>query len=155
MLPFQKELAEFCSILNKNHVAYMVIGGIAVNLHGFTRATGDADIWYLPTELNFNNLIKSIQDFGFDTSDLERLESYENQGFIRVPLERFSIELLSMIDGNIEFNTAWQRTEKLIINDVSIPVMGYEDLIQNKIMTRRPKDMEDIKQLERRRNLGN
>lgn len=155
MLPFQKELAEFCSILNKNQVEYMVIGGIAVNLHGYTRATGDADIWYLPTEKNFRNLIRSIQTFGYDTGDLERLENYHTKGFIRIPLERFSIELLSIIDGNIEFSAALQRAEKIVIDGISIPVMGYDDLIQNKIMSRRSKDMEDIKQLERRRNLGN
>lgn len=31
-------------------------------------------------------------------------------------------------------------------------LIGYDDLIQNKIMSRRAKDLEDIAQLERRKN---
>jgi hypothetical protein len=36
-----KEAVEFLSLLNKNKVKYLIIGGVAVNIHGYTRATGD------------------------------------------------------------------------------------------------------------------
>lgn len=30
---------------NKNQVDYMLVGGYAVNFHGYIRATGDLDLW--------------------------------------------------------------------------------------------------------------
>lgn len=33
-----KEAADFLSLLNNNNVQYIIIGGVAVNVHGFTRA---------------------------------------------------------------------------------------------------------------------
>lgn len=29
----------------KNNLHYIMVGGFAVNLHGFNRTTGDLDIW--------------------------------------------------------------------------------------------------------------
>jgi hypothetical protein len=38
------------------------------------------------------------------------------------------------------------------VGDVTIKVIGYDYLIQNKIKSRRPKDILDIQELEKRRN---
>lgn len=34
--------------LNKNEVEYLVVGGYAVNFHGYRRTTGDIDLWIKP-----------------------------------------------------------------------------------------------------------
>lgn len=39
-----KEAVGFLSLLNKNKVKYLIIGRAAVNIHGYTRTTGDLDI---------------------------------------------------------------------------------------------------------------
>lgn len=31
--------------LNKSNVKYLVVGGYAVNFHGYHRTTGDIDLW--------------------------------------------------------------------------------------------------------------
>jgi len=49
-----KEAVEFLKLLNQNGVEYLIIGGAAVNIHGYTRATGDLDIWYNPSTENLN-----------------------------------------------------------------------------------------------------
>ena len=36
---------DFITLLNKYEVEYLVIGGYAVALYGYVRATGDIDIW--------------------------------------------------------------------------------------------------------------
>ncbi len=38
------DFAEFLSLLNKNKVRYLLIGGYAVGIHGFVRATNDMDV---------------------------------------------------------------------------------------------------------------
>ncbi len=50
---FEQTLAE----LNGAKIRYLLIGGVAVNLHGFSRATGDLDILI---SLNTNNLKKFV-----------------------------------------------------------------------------------------------
>ena len=67
-----EEVEHFFKLMNENEVEYLIIGGVAVNIHGYSRATGDLDIWYNPTAKNFERLLKTISAFGYDTSDLEK-----------------------------------------------------------------------------------
>jgi hypothetical protein len=46
------DFKEFLRLLNSNKVGYLVIGGYAVNYHGFSRATADLDIWIAITPDN-------------------------------------------------------------------------------------------------------
>ena len=148
-----KEVKVFLELLNKSKVQYMIIGGVAVNVHGYTRATGDLDIWYNSTKVNYINLLKAINEFGYDTTEIENAINDPLKTFIRVPLESFYVELLAIIDGKLDYDKVYARTYDFNIDDnLIVKVIGYDDLIQNKIMSRRAKDLEDIAQLERRRN---
>ena len=147
-----KEVKVFLELLNKSKVQYMIIGGVAVNVHGYTRATGDLDIWYNPTKENYINLLKAINEFGYDTTEVENAINDPLKTFIRVPLQSFYVELLAIIDGKLDYDQVYARTYDFKIDDdLIVKVIGYDDLIQNKIMSRRVKDLEDIAQLERRR----
>ncbi len=157
---YRKDLDDFCGILNQHRVDYLIIGGLAVNFHGFQRATGDIDIWYHPTQANFDKLLRAIEVFGFDTSEIRQGQTTDAKGFIRLLLDRYSIELLSNIDGKFSFEDAIAASESLTIINHEAKVLGYDHLVQNKIMARRPKDLEDVRQLEIRRqaregNTGN
>jgi Nucleotidyl transferase of unknown function (DUF2204) len=150
--PYRKDLDAFCEHMNRVGVEYLIIGGLAVNYHGFQRATGDIDIWYNPSKENYDKLVSAIQSMGFETSDIENQKYYKVKGVIRLPLERYTIELLSIIDGKFTFLEAYQKGESFKIIAAIGKVMSYEYLIENKIMARRPKDLEDIRQLEIRKN---
>ena len=39
------DFKEFLKLLGSNGVEYLLIGGYAVNLHGYVRTTNDLDIW--------------------------------------------------------------------------------------------------------------
>jgi Nucleotidyl transferase of unknown function (DUF2204) len=147
---YRKDLDVLCSILNQNQVEYMIVGGLAVNYHGFQRATGDIDIWYNPNEVNYEKLLKSIRNFGFETTDLEDQKYYKVKGVINLPLERFTIQFLSIIHGKFSFEDAYRQAEVFKVVEHKGKVMSYDYLIKNKIMARRPKDLEDIRQLELR-----
>lgn len=151
----ETEVKEFFSILNRNEVEYLVIGGAAVNIHGYSRATGDLDIWYNPTRKNFLVLLKSINEFGFDTTELSKVTEIESKGFIRLPLQSFYLELLGIIDGKMKFEDVFKKVFTFDLDGVNVKVIGYDELIQNKLMARRAKDLEDITQLERAKELKN
>lgn len=40
-----KDFKEFLKSLNSNSVEYLLIGGYAVSIYGYIRATNDLDIW--------------------------------------------------------------------------------------------------------------
>jgi phage replication-related protein YjqB (UPF0714/DUF867 family) len=70
---FDQHHQEFLKILNHHQVAYLLIGGMAVNLYGYNRGTGDLDIWIGGSGENKIRLVAAINDFGYDTSDYEKI----------------------------------------------------------------------------------
>jgi hypothetical protein len=67
-------LLTVCSVLNKHGVDYLVVGGIAVTLHGYFRhsiaSNGvvsdkiDLDIWYNPTYSNYFKVLEALEELG-------------------------------------------------------------------------------------------
>ncbi len=155
MYLFDTEVQKFLSLLNKNGVEYLVVGGFAVNYHGYMRNTGDLDVWWNPTDQNFRKLIASIEEFGFDTGEIRGLEKYDHiKSLIRLPLQdNFDIELLSIIDGRFSFIEAASVAETTTIMDVTVPIINYTFLIRNKLGAHRAKDLHDVGELEKIRQI--
>jgi predicted nucleotidyltransferase len=61
---FNNDFKDFILYLNQYEVEYIVVGGYAVIIRGYSRSTGDIDIWVNKTEENFIKLQKAIKVFG-------------------------------------------------------------------------------------------
>ena len=61
---FNSDFAEFICLLENHHVAYILVGGYSVILHGYPRTTGDMDIWVRPNKENYQMLKKCFYEFG-------------------------------------------------------------------------------------------
>jgi predicted nucleotidyltransferase len=59
--------------------------------------------------------------------------------------------LLPFLDGKGDFKTIKQRADSITVEGLEIPVISYNDLIACKANVHRAKDLEDIAQLERRK----
>lgn len=55
---FDEELLDFFRALQEHHVKYIMVGGYAVNFHGYPRYTGDIDLWLNDTIENRQQLRK-------------------------------------------------------------------------------------------------
>ena len=53
---FNDDFKDFILYLNQNEVEYIIVGGYAVIIRGYSRSTGDIDIWVNKTEENFSNI---------------------------------------------------------------------------------------------------
>lgn len=42
---FNKDFLEYLKFLNVHSVQYVLVGGMAVNIHGYRRSTGDMDLF--------------------------------------------------------------------------------------------------------------
>lgn len=68
-----------CSILIKNNVEYLIVGGTAIALYGYFRwsldTTGkisgkyDLDIWYNPTYPNYFKLLNALEELGQEVTE--------------------------------------------------------------------------------------
>jgi hypothetical protein len=63
----------------------------------------------------------------------------------RVPAR---VDLLLSIPG-AEFATAWDRRVDLTVEGVTVRVIGREDLLANKRAAGRPRDLKDVRAIER------
>ena len=61
---FNPDFTDFINCLNQNNVEYILVGGYAVILRGYSRSTGDLDIWVNKTNENFIRLQKALKAFG-------------------------------------------------------------------------------------------
>ncbi|MEO6637935.1 MAG: hypothetical protein ABIN25_06640 [Ginsengibacter sp.] len=68
---FDTDLINFWKSLNQHDVKYIMIGGFAVNLHGFLRTTADVDLWLKNEIQNRKNIGKALKLFGYENISFE------------------------------------------------------------------------------------
>jgi len=69
---FNPDFRDFLLSLSKVDVEYILVGGYAVILRGYSRSTGDMDIWVNKTEDNFEKLQLAFQDFGLPAEAINK-----------------------------------------------------------------------------------
>lgn len=69
--------------LDRRKIRYMVIGGIAVNIHGYSRATGDLDIMLSFEKNNIKRFIEFVNALGFNPKIRVRIEELGDQEKIK------------------------------------------------------------------------
>lgn len=132
-------------------IEFLLIGGYAVNYHGYPRFTMDMDIWLKPDNENKLRFVSFLQDQGFSRESIDHLKGLDfntAQSFHMGELET-RIDFLTKISGSVEFNEAYARCSKLPLAGKLVPIIQYEDLIVNKMMSGRPQDKADIDQLQK------
>jgi hypothetical protein len=58
---YDEELLNFWRCLNTSKVQYIMVGGFATNLHGYSRFTADVDIWLKDTKDNRKALRAALE----------------------------------------------------------------------------------------------
>jgi predicted nucleotidyltransferase len=139
------------STLLKNEVQFIVVGGYAVNYHGYRRTTGDIDLLIKPD--NGNNktqIIASLRNLGIEEGVLKTLEqlNFEEALVFIDGEEPFKIDFITKISG-VNFDDAWASKIEATYDNLSIPFLNYNHLILSKISTNRAKDKIDVEELQK------
>jgi len=91
---FLEQYIKALDCLNSNKVDYMVVGGFAVNVHGFTRSTTDIDIWIDLKKKNLERLLKAFVELGYNKENsVKAIEALRKSHMIKIPLDNTKIEL--------------------------------------------------------------
>ena len=144
---FSQDFREFIELLIKNKAEYMIVGGYAVGIHGHPRYTGDLDIWLNPTPQNAELILKSVNDFGFSSFKLNQADFTKPGNVIQLGYPPLRIDLLTEIDG-VTFDECFKNRKEVIIDDLKVNFIGYDDLLKNKKESGRPRDIDDIDHLK-------
>ena len=140
------DFKEFLRLLNANRVDYLLVGGYAVGLHGYPRATVDLDVWVRPTPVNAESVLQSLREFGFDAPVLESRLFIDPRSIVRFGVPPFRIEVMTSIDG-VEFDACRARAVEFDVEGVPVPVISLADLKINKRAAGRHKDLADLENL--------
>ena len=148
---FIEEHQEFLKALIKYEVNFMLIGGYAVIHYGYERTTGDMDVWLQTGNSNKDKLLKALKAFGITDEGIDELSKMDFTNplpvfFIGQKPKR--IDFVTLINNN-NFDEAVKQVNNFMFEDISIPVIHYNDLIRSKQNTGRLKDLADIEELEK------
>ena len=149
--------------LTNAEVEFVVIGGVAVGVHGFIRATKDLDIVPDPAPENLARLARvlteinaqhagladfSPEEFPHDPTDPAQLAEGAN---FRLETSLGPIDIMQWVAG-VESDLAYlelaPQALSVTFRDAQIRVCGLEHLRAMKRAASRPQDLEDLKRLD-------
>ncbi|MEW6087101.1 MAG: nucleotidyl transferase AbiEii/AbiGii toxin family protein [bacterium] len=144
-----KTYEELLEKLSENNIKYILVGGLAVDLCGFSRATEDVDILIESSKENINSLLKCLESFGEGSAKELKIEDFTpEEGCIRIN-EDFPLDIFTIMTGNT-YNDLLPYSEIFITeNKIEIRYLNKEGLIKLKKHSVRPKDQLDVKELKR------
>jgi|WetSurMetagenome_2_1015567.scaffolds.fasta_scaffold671642_1 hypothetical protein len=149
--PLPEDFKEFIDFLNANSVRYLLVGGWAVGLHGYPRATKDIDFLIAVDQKNLQKLKKALYEFHAPTIDMEHFKKPGN--FFRMGRAPVQIDIITEAAG-IDIKECYRRRMTINVEGTEILVISREDLIKNKRATGRIQDLADAQTLEKWKKTG-
>jgi hypothetical protein len=128
-----------------------MVGGYAINLHGFQRYTGDMDIWIEDTPTNRGNLRKAFIECGMgDYFMLDRIQFVPGWTDFQL-MNGLRLDIMATMKGLEEFtfSECLKMASTADIDEVEVPFLNINQLIDNKKAINRPKDQIDVIELEK------
>ncbi len=158
----EKELLSVFKALNETGVRYLVVGGVAVVLHGHLRFTGDLDLVVQLTPSNVALAVNALERLGFKSrlpipaaslaDPTLRASWIEEKGMVVFPLwspAAPGLQIDIFVSEPFPFVENYGRARPVDIDGTPISVLGVSDLIEMKRKVGRPSDLADIAALER------
>lgn len=152
---FDEEMLKVWQSFYKHELRYILIGGFAVNLHGYQRFTGDMNILLEDTLENRKKLRASFCNLGM--GDIPLLETIKFiPGCTDFPMNNgLRLDILTDLKGinNFTFEECYRISSLAKIENVPVRFLHINHLIENKEIVNREKDALDVQQLKKIRKL--
>jgi hypothetical protein len=147
--------------LNKQKIDYLVVGGLAVNLHGVPRMTYDIDIMILLEAKNISKLPTQLTNWGYrpkvpinpmELADETKRNSWvQDKGMKAVNFysDKLPIgEIDIVFDSPISYSELKSGVVMIEIGGTKIPTVSIHDLIKLKQESGRKQDIADVEYLK-------
>jgi hypothetical protein len=148
--------------LNAAKVRYLVVGGVAVVLHGHLRTTADLDLVVELVPENARRAIEALRALGFAPRAPVAAEQFADPAAREGWIAEKGLTVFSMASDRLkglevdlfvrepfEFAAAWARAVRVPLDEAIATVASIDDLVALKRASGRPVDLEDVEALER------
>ena len=154
------ELERVFEALNEAKVRYLVVGGMAVVLHGHLRTTQDLDLVIQLSPENVRAALDALAALGFrprapvpllDFADPEKRERWRREKNLVVfslwssDLPDFTLDLFAQ--EPFDFDGVFSRALRVPFERTEATVVSLADLIELKRKSGRPLDLDDVQAL--------
>ena len=161
MLVADDDLLRVFRALEESGARYLVVGGVAVVLHGYPRFTADLDLVIALEPENTQRAIEALQRLGFQPRAPVPLTAFADPDQRKSWIEDKDLVVLSLwspqmplteidlfVREPFPFDETFARAARIDLGEVSVSIASIDDLISLKRAAGRPKDIDDIKALE-------
>ena len=152
---FNEDFQDFLRALWQHEVRYVLVGGYSVILHGYSRTTGDLDVWVEKSADNYERLVKAFFTFGMPVFDMSAHNFLINPAmdvftFGRPPV---AIDVITQLKG-LSFEEAFEAATTEEVDNLPVRLIQYQHLLQAKQAAGRPRDQNDIDNLSANKEGG-
>jgi len=145
--------------LNDRGARYVLVGGLAVVLHGHLRATGDLDLIIDLRSGEVEKTLVALEAVGFRPYAPVSVSDFANQdkraawvrekGMLVFSLRpEMGVPVVDLfLEHPVPFEELWARSAMTTLRGVPIRVASIDDLVQLKRMAGRPEDLADVEAL--------
>ncbi|MDQ2753671.1 MAG: hypothetical protein M3R72_11680 [Bacteroidota bacterium] len=152
---YDEEFVSFLSVLNHFQVKYIMVGGVATNLHGYNRGTDDIDAWIKNTTENRKLLRNALKEYSsidyFMIVDMQIIPGWTHFNLNNGTRLDLMVDMKGL--ENYTFDECLKAATIATIENVPVPFLHINHLIQNKKAVNRPKDQLDVIYLEKIKQL--
>jgi hypothetical protein len=146
--------------LNDSEVDYLVVGGVALVLHGVVRLTVDLDLMVEMSESNLRKFVSALGGLGYKPKVPVSLSDFVDRDTRRRWVKEKNMKVFSLYHPKkpysvvdvlvyepIDYRKAREDRVVVDVKGVSIPVASAEHLKELKRISGRKQDLADIKAL--------
>ncbi len=144
VISLDQNFKEFLSLLEFQNVEYLLIGGYAVNWHGYHRATNDMDIFVSASTENAARVTAVLHEFGFLEVNSQMMSTPKSM--VRMGVPPTKLEVTNFIDG-VTFEECFEKRLRVTFDGITFNLISLPDLRRNKKASGRLKDLADLENL--------
>jgi predicted nucleotidyltransferase len=136
-------------------VDFVVIGGLAARAHGSTRITEDLDICYAADSDNVERLVSVLASWDAYPRGIERdlpffmdLRTFRTTPIMTLITNEGAIDVFDEVQGVGDFEAVLASSVAVDAEDFQFRALSLDGLIKAKKAAGRPKDIDQIPELE-------
>lgn len=143
--------------LKRNNVRYLLVGGLAVNLYGIERATGDIDLVVDLMEDNVLRFSQTMNEIGMRPRIPVKMEDFGNPALRRSWIEEKGMRVFSLfhpkqhylqldvfVECPFDFEKIYEQRVIMGRGETEISVVPINTLVAMKEEADRPQDKADV-----------
>lgn len=148
--------------LNAAEVRYLIVGGVAVVLHGSLRTTRDLDLVLHLEPANLSRALAALEKMGFESAIPVPMQAFFDPDQRRRWIEEKKLVVFSLwhpampgfqldlfASEPFDFEATYSRAARVRLDTTEAMVVSLSDLTAMKRRVARPQDLADVAALER------